>query len=709
MLLGYLLELLRNDIQALDFVERYGGLVQKVTYKNRDKNGQYVDESYPVSCMVNQQDCNTSGQFYTDLIPNDKLRGVFYFEVLQGMTDQGPIIAQGKVYKSMRIFTGRARLVGWVNTKRLGVSEECYFSGQLVRKFMQILNTKHIKVNDSGFLNGARVEFNVLQELPKTSAIFDKYTYNLDKQFLLDPFDYFAIDVEIRATMQTGCQFDVSLANSACWVGTPDSGVGGVPADYLGDATGTFAGVQKLGSLDCEVQIGNPNVSFVVKSRDRSNTEIVLGTFTGQLGDTLNTPVHWDTSYAIYNYISPTTVGDEQLFVFNKLAFAQDNNFLNVNSVDVFVEIRQGTTVSTPVGIESTLYIFKEDILGTYNSPVQIAINRGTGDFYLAEFASNTGISQGFVDRFYTTRKTTDQQGLNNVTRIKLDTTEDSEGIIYFYRNQLLHRLESTGRDVNGFIDFDTAQVIDNLPQTSLFIPFGLLNETVNGRPVIMALVPAGAGNAAQILEWNGSSYDRTFLPNSGVFAGLGTPITGDIFAYGNDVYIYYRGSSTGILRKLSYTGDYKNPANWTGVNMCTSIATPASAGTGNVASTLGGNSLYVDGAKLDAFGNPRVLLTLRPSQVIQVWETLKANPTIPADFIASLPVGQLNVNGNIDDVGNDALLTNPIGIDKYGSDYWICGDVGDNTVKTIADNDYLVTTRKGVFGVAGRSEHIEF
>ena len=698
MLLGQAIELLRQDIESLSWVDRFGGLTQVVSYETFDKDNNRVVKTIPISCASNTEECNNKDQFYQNLIPDSSKKSVLYFEPLQGFTDNGAI--NGNQY--FRNYTGRTRLVGWVNSKLLGLQDDCLLSAKLIRSLFPIIVSEFS--NLTGVFEGAKIRFRNPKVVVKSPSIFSSYTYDVDTQFLINPYDYFAIDIDVVLDLNVGCEYEVELAGKSCWLG--DVIGGNVPATYLGDSTGIFLGVQKYPDVSCGV-VGSDKITFLVKATDRNNVTTTLGLFTGNPGDTINDASKWDSN--LWQYVGENIVGDGENFTFDKLLWAQNNSSTNASSKEIFIEIRRGQSLATPVESDQILYIFREDILGSYNSPVQIAINKGTGDFYLAEFASNTGISQNFVDRFYTTRKVTDQQGLNNVTRIKLDTTEDSEGIIYFYRNQLLHRLESTGRDADNFVNFDTAQVIDSLPQTALFIPFGLLNETVNGRPVIMALVPGGVGNAAQILEWNGTSYDRTFLPNSGVFAGLATPITGDIFAYGNDVYVYYRGSSTGILRKLSYTGDYKNPANWTGVNMCTSIATPASAGTGDVASTLGGNSLYVDGAKLDAFGNPRVLLTLRPSQVIQVWQTLKANPTIPADFIASLPVGQLGSPGNVDAAGNDALLTNPIGIDKFGTDYYICGDVGDNTVKTIADNDYLVTTIKGTFGVAGRSEHIEF
>ena len=49
-----------------------------------------------------------------------------------------------------------------------------------------------------------------------------------------------------------------------------------------------ITGIQKLGALDCEIS-SSSGVSFVVKGIDIDDNEIVLGTFTGAIGDLLNT------------------------------------------------------------------------------------------------------------------------------------------------------------------------------------------------------------------------------------------------------------------------------------------------------------------------------------------------------------------------------------------------------------------------------------
>ena len=694
MLLAQAVELLRDKIQALNWVERFGGLTQVVSYETFDQDNRRIEKTIPISCLANSKDCNTLDQFYQNLIPDSSKKSVLYFEPLQGFRDNGAI--NGNQY--FRNYTAQVRLVGWVNSKRLGLSDDCLLSAKLIRSLFPILLSEFKSL--TGVLEGAKLRFRNPNVVVKNPNIFSSYTYDIDTQFLINPYDYFAIDIDVVLDLNAGCEYALELPNSALWDGLVFDG--SVPADYLGDLTGTFTGVQRFNLIDCEFA-GGGDITFVVKGLDRNSLETILGVFTGQFGDTLNDPTKWVTSYDIYDYVAPTLVGDGNIFSFAKLDFAQDKGFTNVDSLEIFVEIRQGSPITTPVVAESILYIFREDIAGTYSTPTHLAI-LGT-DMIVSESSSNTGLSQNFTDRLYTTRSNTNTYNLDQVYRVKID---EPTNYFYFYRSRLLYRHAFTGRDSDGLPTYSAPEVVNSMANITQFIGLCILDERVNGRPVLM--VTAVGSNAFIILEWDGVNWISTLMPATGAFAGLASPLSADGEALGNIVYFQNRKSSSGKVVKLSYVGDYKLVGNWSSITLASNTTGQTSEGTGLTASIRNANSLYVDYSRLVNL-EPTILLT---SNVYHTIQKIVANTTSPLsenDYNITIIAGQSNVSGNVDGELGTNLLQQPTGIDKDLTTglYWFCERTGSYVVKTLDLDTTDVITRKGIYGVNSKTESIEF
>lgn len=717
MLLAQAVELLRTDIQSLNWVDRYGGLTQKVTYEVLDKDNNTVLKTIPISCAVNQVDCNTLDQFYNQLVPDDKKSSILYFEPVQGFQDNGPI--NGNQY--FRNYTARVRLVGWVNAKRLGLQDDCFLSSKLIRSLIPVV-TKEFK-NLTGIFEGGSIDFRGFREVTKDESIFNQYTYDSQSQYLLNPYDYFAIDIDISADLPLSCLYNLEVANSACWVGISD-GLNGVPADYQGDLTGTFTGVQKLGSLACDISGGGDNVSFVVKGLDRDNNTTILGTFDGVIGDTLNTPSNWTTAFNIYDYIAPNLVGDSNVFSFAKLQFAQDFGFTNLASLEIFVEIRQGTSIGTPVNLDATLYITRQDLPGLLNYPFYLfktSDNRLFISEFLTESSSVSGLVEANFNRFYTKRFSQFNSVLRYATYIYIDEQSLPFPTVYFVGNIVggaavrdIWELPIIGLDSNDNYIPGTP-VLTNIsfgnPTTPL-LPFKGLDYRVNGKPVL--LCSRNQGTALSVSFWDGVSAWVENRLGGGFLESL-FRVQGDFRVFGNKVYFSYSSVNGRYgVAILEYTGDPIVETNWTVtvVNETLGISTPTS-GTGATASMYLAFNCGLDTDNLQN-GEPVLYVCNSAEPIIQRVRANTTNPSVPDDWDIDIVLGQIGVSGNDNLQGQLATFTTIRSLLYYDNYLYISQGAGGHNIRRSNANpnnpEYLLTENYiGTFGLSGLTESIEF
>lgn len=186
--------ILRTYIETLPFKDKVGGLVKAITFMQEGEEGlRGIKKVMPVDCGVTHREC-TAGK-YTDLMPNNKYKSVMYFE--DGGTN---IITRDPGTFS---FETKLTLVVWLNLKKLGKTG-CSVSALAIGSILKAFPTKY--VNSSPY---TRIQISVDSQEPKTSAIFSKYTYDEEKlQYLMYPFDYFALNISVKFTIPESCITD---------------------------------------------------------------------------------------------------------------------------------------------------------------------------------------------------------------------------------------------------------------------------------------------------------------------------------------------------------------------------------------------------------------------------------------------------------------------------------------------------------------------
>lgn len=182
-----LANILRNQISDLIWIDKISGLVQ--TANVRIKSGENVSEkSYPISCSMTADACMKGG--YQDLCPNSKKKSVVYFE------DRGLTFERQE--GNHLFYVSSLRLVCWLNLQLIqgvGCKNDvigCGTSGDYV---LEVIKKFDYKPFDSGGLYGIMVH--PPNQVERSVDIFSKYTYNENAtQFLLSPFEFFALDFE---------------------------------------------------------------------------------------------------------------------------------------------------------------------------------------------------------------------------------------------------------------------------------------------------------------------------------------------------------------------------------------------------------------------------------------------------------------------------------------------------------------------------------
>lgn len=187
----YLIEqVLRPQIQALNWVEKYSGVVRP--YLDKSKN---PAQTYPVTCFNSDPTCSETDVF-TPITPNDAFMSVVYWEYSGGAN----IDLRERSYQ---VATERMRFVAWINPKKQGVTPACGLSSVYAADFIGMVR----KVNNATVSNipvqVITTRANIIEI--DHEAVFGKYSYGDKQHLFVQPYEWFAIDFEFLVTLPNNC------------------------------------------------------------------------------------------------------------------------------------------------------------------------------------------------------------------------------------------------------------------------------------------------------------------------------------------------------------------------------------------------------------------------------------------------------------------------------------------------------------------------
>lgn len=172
-----------TDLQALNFVDKIGGVVYPFQQKRMGEGGQPVIKTIPIygnnpTVCVNEP--------YIDLVPDDRYKSVVYFEA-----DNENMVTEA-THQGQVTTIANLTMIGWFNMPKINASLTS--AEGMIRAMTSVV----LGVWD---ITGAHCVVEVTGFRYRDPSIFSEYTYDeAEKQYLIYPFDFGAVEFEVQMT-----------------------------------------------------------------------------------------------------------------------------------------------------------------------------------------------------------------------------------------------------------------------------------------------------------------------------------------------------------------------------------------------------------------------------------------------------------------------------------------------------------------------------
>ena len=188
------------SLEALNFADVVAGVVTTLSRNKPIKDNKVIIKKFPVYYNDTKTTCETSD--YIDLVPNSSKKSIMYFE------ENGFSVTQ--INNNIFECVASVRLVCWFNLKNIN---DTLTNAELLKlNVIQAMPSAIDNVNPYSFI---RVD--LTSEETKSVAIFNKYTYNEEeKQYLIFPFDYFALNYDISFYVGKNCIDELIINPAVC-------------------------------------------------------------------------------------------------------------------------------------------------------------------------------------------------------------------------------------------------------------------------------------------------------------------------------------------------------------------------------------------------------------------------------------------------------------------------------------------------------------
>ena len=189
---------------GLPYLDSVSGLVQTVTYKSEDENGNPLTKRFPVSYDTNIADaCSASPE--RALTPDSTKSGIIYFE------QNGAITPLKQLSGGRQMMRASIIAVVWLNRRKITGDDYGEISPKAYEEIIRRLQKTQVK---SEVLLNIEVTPAGYRQSPE---IFSRYTYAEEiMQYLRPPFDYFAIDLNVTFIARKSCILPIELTPNNC-------------------------------------------------------------------------------------------------------------------------------------------------------------------------------------------------------------------------------------------------------------------------------------------------------------------------------------------------------------------------------------------------------------------------------------------------------------------------------------------------------------
>lgn len=197
----------KSDIEALGWVERFGGLVIPVSFElPGEAEEETIEKTLPISTYINDADCIEDKDRYHFLVPDDSKKSVVYLEQV-GNTTFTPTARVGSRYRNVIEGTQNLKLTAWLNLSAIGAVDQSTTQQIKMDLWRMLDGKKYSKLPDNDQnLPIFNIRWNVTGDILKSMSIFNPYFYESQARLMLYPHDFFAFDLEVTWFMKKSCQ-----------------------------------------------------------------------------------------------------------------------------------------------------------------------------------------------------------------------------------------------------------------------------------------------------------------------------------------------------------------------------------------------------------------------------------------------------------------------------------------------------------------------
>lgn len=224
------MESIKDRIEAIPWVERYGGLTYPVTITDGENT-----RIFPFSDYATDRDCFEAKDRYFYLTPDDSKKSVVYFEQA-GDTAFTQSNRGGSRLRGVLQGVQNFRLVVWVNLNVIGSEFESDAAILAAQMWAAVDGWNVDRLHPDLNLPVTNIKWTIPSQIQKSLAIFQNYTYNDRGEFLMYPYEFFAFNVQATFFVKKACITEYPPSSEVCI----DQDVPAVLASFGGGTLGEF-------------------------------------------------------------------------------------------------------------------------------------------------------------------------------------------------------------------------------------------------------------------------------------------------------------------------------------------------------------------------------------------------------------------------------------------------------------------------------------
>lgn len=193
---------------GLNYISLMGGVAQTLEVDREDLSltGVITKRSPYTTFVITDKACDFETE-NKSLVLDSSERGILYFEENGVSIDKTQSFSGGR-----RKWISKLDVICWLNKKLIIGDEQREISVELIS---ELLNKLIVTNKDLGYFKCATIRTTGVK--PNNASIFSKYSYSeKTNQYLMPPFEYFSMSLEITYFMSSKCVSELIIKESKC-------------------------------------------------------------------------------------------------------------------------------------------------------------------------------------------------------------------------------------------------------------------------------------------------------------------------------------------------------------------------------------------------------------------------------------------------------------------------------------------------------------